>query len=629
MTVEKDSSLVKAPMEGGAIVHHKGLFYSIGSRLTSWAPNPNKYATAPTLEGPWTEFKDIAPLEKRTYGSLSTMLPKVDMTIYTTQTWYVRDATGNILSVYSYNDATVNQGQLSQTEANLYGSSRLGMQTLAINVQDQTSPAVTGMTGLGNGRNITFIRGKKYFELTNHLGNVLAVVSDRNLGVSLNSSTVDHYNAVIVNAQDYYPFGMLMPGRGGHIGTGKNIASSLIKNGETVPATLVVNQRANNTPATYMASESISFEDGFTAGDGDEFGTLMVDQANADLGSDNGVSYGIMAKGYRYGFNGKENDNEVKGEGNELDFGNRIYDSRVGRFLSLDPLTSAFPFYSPYQYAGNKPIWKIDLDGLKEEDPRALSKQKELVKTALKIPVIGNEKQGQTRDNKFVFLEGGDGNKFNHLHGVWYAIPKAKEVDDGLAKIKNLIREAANKGGREASGNLEYFLSGKGGTKQADINFLKSMQFFNDAAKDNVDRFYNHLNSKGESLKVIAASLEDGQTRTFSDYWIKPLNSGVLPAMDINTKYSPELEFAYAYGGAQLVSSGNFKLTRKGNTVNITGTITHTFKDIYDWELGMSVGIGDTEIEDYQLKFLEIYKGAKPYKVEASYKETVNSTIKK
>jgi len=81
MTVEKDMSLVKAPMEGGAIVHYKGLYYSIGSRLTGWDPNPNKYATAPTLEGPWTEFKDIAPPEKRTYGSQSTMLLKVDTTV--------------------------------------------------------------------------------------------------------------------------------------------------------------------------------------------------------------------------------------------------------------------------------------------------------------------------------------------------------------------------------------------------------------------------------------------------------------------------------------------------------------------------------------------------------------------
>ncbi len=70
--------------------------------------------------------------------------------------------------------------------------------------------------------------------------------------------------------------------------------------------------------------------------------------------------------GYRYGFNGKEEDDEVKGNGNQQDYGMRIYDPRVGKFLSVDPLTNDYPWYSPYQFAGNKPIWAIDLDGAEE-----------------------------------------------------------------------------------------------------------------------------------------------------------------------------------------------------------------------------------------------------------------------
>ncbi|MBI2795025.1 MAG: hypothetical protein HYX66_10300 [Ignavibacteria bacterium] len=66
---------------------------------------------------------------------------------------------------------------------------------------------------------------------------------------------------------------------------------------------------------------------------------------------------------YRYGFNGKENDNEVKGAGNQQDYGFRIYDPRVGRFLSVDPLTREYPWYTPYQFAGNTPIQAIDRQG--------------------------------------------------------------------------------------------------------------------------------------------------------------------------------------------------------------------------------------------------------------------------
>lgn len=67
---------------------------------------------------------------------------------------------------------------------------------------------------------------------------------------------------------------------------------------------------------------------------------------------------------YRYGYNGKENDNEIKGEGNQQDYGMRIYDPRVGRFLSVDPITRKYPELTPYQFASNRPIDGIDIDGL-------------------------------------------------------------------------------------------------------------------------------------------------------------------------------------------------------------------------------------------------------------------------
>ncbi len=67
---------------------------------------------------------------------------------------------------------------------------------------------------------------------------------------------------------------------------------------------------------------------------------------------------------YRYGFNGKENDKEVKGEGNQQDYGMRIYDPRLGKFLSVDPITNKYPELTPYQFASNRPIDGIDLDGL-------------------------------------------------------------------------------------------------------------------------------------------------------------------------------------------------------------------------------------------------------------------------
>ena len=78
LSVAKEICLIPEHMEGGALVHYKGLYYAIGSSLTGWNANPNKYATATSLSGPWSEFKDIAPPETNTYNSQSTMLLKVE-----------------------------------------------------------------------------------------------------------------------------------------------------------------------------------------------------------------------------------------------------------------------------------------------------------------------------------------------------------------------------------------------------------------------------------------------------------------------------------------------------------------------------------------------------------------------
>lgn len=66
---------------------------------------------------------------------------------------------------------------------------------------------------------------------------------------------------------------------------------------------------------------------------------------------------------YRYGFNGKENDNEVNGDGNEQDYGFRIYDTRLGRFLSVDIEFKKYPEISSFNFAANNPIRYIDVNG--------------------------------------------------------------------------------------------------------------------------------------------------------------------------------------------------------------------------------------------------------------------------
>lgn len=196
-------------------------------------------------------------------------------------TWYVRDAQGNTMAVYSKEGPS---GGVMWDEQPLYGSSRLGIWKPGLNLTTATST-----------NNPWLDANNKHFELSNHLGNVLTVIND---------------GKAIVSQQDYYTFGSPMPGRYG------------------------------------------------------------LDQAGVQ-------ALDIEGSKYRYGFNGKENDNEVgKGEGGQQDYGMRIYDPRIAKFLSVDPITAHYPMLTPYQFASNSPLQGADVDGLelinRNNDPRVL-----------------------------------------------------------------------------------------------------------------------------------------------------------------------------------------------------------------------------------------------------------------
>jgi RHS repeat-associated protein len=91
----------------------------------------------------------------------------------------------------------------------LYGSSRLGMVTRHL-APDSSFSLVNSF---GKIYSYKFTRGEKLFELSNHLGNVLVTLADRVQQVKVTGDTVRHYLADIRSANDYYPFGMLMPGK--------------------------------------------------------------------------------------------------------------------------------------------------------------------------------------------------------------------------------------------------------------------------------------------------------------------------------------------------------------------------------------------------------------------------------
>ncbi len=95
---------------------------------------------------------------------------------------------------------------MQQSETYLYGNNRLGV----VRAQRVASKTMKLNTSFNDVKLGVFTRGEKMYELSNHLGNVLTTVSDKRLS---NDTVVSGYNAVVVSAGDYFPFGMEMPGR--------------------------------------------------------------------------------------------------------------------------------------------------------------------------------------------------------------------------------------------------------------------------------------------------------------------------------------------------------------------------------------------------------------------------------
>jgi RHS repeat-associated protein len=281
--------------------------------------------------------------------------------------------------------------------------------------------------------------GDKRYELSNHLGNVLSVVSDRKLFQNTLSFTT--FAPDVLSYSDYYPFGMLVPNR-------------------------------------------------HKAGDD-----------------------------YRYGFQGQEKDDEIKGEGNSINYTFRMHDPRVGRFFAPDPLEKKYPNYTPYSFSGNKVINSVEIEGL-EDSFYMLGKKiynGEAYFELVNVLEVGGEVElitGTKMKTAFadrVHVYGSDGHwhtisdklrntSLNNLGGsreIFAQINKGEIVDAGYemaSKLKSLERI-----GNTASAAIAFAYVGQA---LKDIKGIKSI--INTVGKNNIRENYtsavNKLKSLGELM---------------------------------------------------------------------------------------------------------------------------------
>ena len=110
----------------------------------------------------------------------------------------------------------------------------------------------------------------------------------------------------------------------------------------------------------HLSSTRITFKDYVTLN-----GSILSIHENFPFGSLM-PSRQLKNTDFHFGFQSQESYTNLKGTDNSFSFKYRIYDSRIGRFFSVDPLIPKFPFYSPYLFDGNKPIARVELEGLED-----------------------------------------------------------------------------------------------------------------------------------------------------------------------------------------------------------------------------------------------------------------------
>ncbi len=405
----------------------------------------------------WNVYGKIAAIEKKngdviTY-SYDAAGNRIGKTISPngkgkSEVFYVRDASGNVMSTYVIND-TLNAGKLSLSQAELYGSSRLGVEEFNLDVR-QLSQATAES------------RAKKYgskrFELTEHRGNVMAVISENKTQIDDNNDgLVDRYTAQVLTATDYSSYGATLPGR------------------------------------TFAGT------------------------------------------GYRYGYNGKENDKDISS--GAQDYGLRIYDTRLGKFLSVDPLSASYPFYSPYQFAGNTPIQFIDLDG---GEPKSKTSTNAEVRKLLVLP-----------------FEGGYARRLSFIHGPYLSTGGNKEYfskseTESKGYYENTVNAAKFFGyDRAVNTNSQFYYQDETYSEKQLINQLLGDFIWGNGPENIVFKHngkYSNLMKEsiavGETLAKFSYDLEKGASqKTYS--WANDLRGEV----NINMSSGP-LSLAHFVGSS-------------------------------------------------------------------------------
>ena len=250
---------------------------------------------------------------------------------------------------------------------------------------------------------------------------------------------------------------------------------------------------------------------------------------------------------YRYGFNGKEKDDEGEfGSITNYDYGFRIYNPAIAKFLSVDPLTRGYPMLTPYQFASNTPIQAIDLDGLEATARTYLKKYasgkiEKVTDITLKVKIV-NTSSLATSSSKFK----------SYVNGV-------------VSGFENRYTKSFEDGARQFKAKIDYQIVEPSDVTDSDFVFsFEDRSLYDYTHKDgtvermNPEGYAKHLGETQSNSLHLSLQTNDGKN--------KPLDQVIL----VGTH-----ELGHALGLTHVFwidETGQYDVKRKGFNTPISNT---------------------------------------------------------
>ncbi|NQY08370.1 MAG: hypothetical protein HRT71_02515 [Flavobacteriales bacterium] len=280
-------------------------------------------------------------------------------------THYVRDASGNVMATYIDNESN----DLQPQDYHVYGTKRVA-------IANKVDPIYDVQANV-----IEFTSGNKSFELTNHLGNVLATVSDLRIG----------FDAAYEYVGD--------------------------------EGTHVFRQTASQT--SYESSADGTYTTVAPDGEISEYAAHIVSMQDYYPGGSAQPSRTFSASDYRYGFNGQEKVDEISGNGNHNTALYWEYDTRLMRRWNQDPKPN--PSISNYATFANNPIMYSDHLG----DTLDVKQNLQSTTDITSLVRSGNEQYLQFNSDKSLTLNFGGLNDLDQIDLI--------AGDEGLSLLNDMI----------------------------------------------------------------------------------------------------------------------------------------------------------------------------------------------